>query len=91
MSLKRKIDRRRLLAEAKQTARQRERLGDTTIRVISLLKASPLESRQAFAVDLFKRDPLADRINTAWMIVRGKVSGVRGEAPGVDEHEDEAV
>jgi len=78
------------MADIKRIKNQREQLGETTIRVVTLLKASPLPSRQAFAVDLFAADSLADRINLAWMIIKGKTY-VRGEVAGVDEHETEAV
>jgi len=86
MSLKRKIERRQMLAEAKRIQRQREQLGDTTIRVIGLLQASPLESRQAFGVDLFAKDALADRINTAWLIIRGRKTEPLAVIDDVDEH-----
>jgi len=88
MSITRKINRRRAMAEAKCIQRQREQLGDTTVRVISLLKASPLASRQAFGVDLFAADGLGERINTAWLIIRGRKAEPLAV---VDEHEVEAV
>ena len=86
MSMKRNIERRRMLAEAKRIQRQREQLGDTTLRVIALLQASPLESRQVFAVDMFKGDCLADRINTAWIIIRGRKVEPLAVIDDVDEH-----
>jgi len=91
MSLKRNIERRRMLAEAKRIQRQREQLGDTTIRVIALLQTSPLESRRSFAVDLFAKDSLADRINTAWIIIRGRKVEPLAVIDDLDEHEVEAV
>jgi len=91
MSLKRKIERRRMLAEAKRIQHQREQLGDTTMRVIALLQASPLESRRNFAVDMFKGDCLADRINTAWLIICGRRAEPLAVVDDIDEHEVEAV
>lgn len=88
MSITRKLDRKRQQAETKRIARQREQLADTTVRVISLLKASPLASRQAFGVDLFAADGLGERINTAWLIIRGRKAEPLAV---VDEHEVEAV
>jgi len=83
MSLRRRIERKRALAEVKQIRRDREQLGATTIKAIALIQQSPLINRQNFAVDLFKEDTLADRINTAWLIIKGK-SDVRCEME--DEH-----
>jgi len=51
---------------------ENEPLSDTTIRVIGLLQASPLESRRAFGVFLFRHDDLAERIKTAWLILLGR-------------------
>jgi len=82
MSLTRKIERQRQMAENKRISRQREQLGDTTLKVIALLKSSPLINRQTFAVDLFAKDCLGDRINTAWLIIRGR----KIERIDFDEH-----
>jgi len=88
--MKRRIERKRMMDDARRIRRQRESLGETTIKVVTLLKQSPLESRQAFAVDLLGRDGLGDRINSAWLIIRGKRSD-RVDVSRMDEHETEAV